>query len=237
MVELEYCVEHVPVEVGNIVKYVNLDTNMLIPHSLVIPCSKLFPLVVQDVSGKWFEFRQRVTEIPAPTMIQHKDGQMTETLIHELFTASQLQSWDEYYSFPHFSESVHARTMMAACIEENCIQQDLSGSSSYSLSSFQQSLEQEAREALDPFVELERVWSLYIKGLSIFLGVMYLLVGALIVLSILQYGLWLAWRFALARLLLDVYGLQEFSQRNRMVHDLADAGTVPLMEGWLAQDI
>ena len=28
------------------------------------------------------------------------------------FTASQLQSWDDYYSFPHFSESVHARTMM-----------------------------------------------------------------------------------------------------------------------------
>ena len=78
---------------------------------------------------------------------------------------------------------------------------------------------------------------LYIKGLSIVLGVMYLLVGALIVLSILQYGLWLAWRFALARLLLDVYGLREFSQRNRMFRDLADAGTVPLMEGRLAQDI
>ena len=66
---------------------------------------------------------------------------------------------------------------------------------------------------------------------------MYLLVGALIVLSILQYGLWLAWRFALARLLLDVYGLREFSQQNRMFRDLADAGTAPLMEGRLAQDI
>ena len=41
-------------------------------------------------------------------------------------------------------------------------------------------------------------------------------VGELIVMSILQYGLGLAWRFALARLLLDVYGLREFSQRNRM---------------------
>ena len=84
---------------------------------------------------------------------------------------------------------------------------------------------------------MERVWSLYIKGLSIFLGVMYLLVGALIVMSILQYGLGLAWRFALARLLLDVYGLREFSPRNRMFHDLADAGMVPLMEVRLAQEI
>ena len=63
---------------------------------------------------------------------------------------------------------------------------------------------------------------------------MYLLVGAMIVMSILQYGLGLAGRFALACLLLDVYGLREFSQRNRMFRDLADAGTVPLMEvGWL----
>ena len=78
------------------------------------------------------------------------------------------------------------------------------------------------------------VWSLYIKGLSIFLGVMYLLVGALIVMSILQYGLGLAWRFSLDRLLLDVYSLREFSQRNAMFRDLADAGSVPLMEGpWL----
>ena len=118
-----------------------------------------------------------------------------------------------------------------------CIQQDLSGSSSYSLFRLRQSLEEEACEVLDPFIELERVWSLYIKGMSIFLEVMYLLVGALIVMSILQYGLGLAWRLALARLLLDVYDLREFSQRNRMSRDLADAGTVPLMEGWLAQDI
>ena len=98
-------------------------------------------------------------------------------------------------------------------MEEGCIQQDLSGSSSYSLSSFRQSLEDEAREVLDPFIELKRVWSLYIMGLSIFLGVKFLLVGALIVMSILQYGLGLAWRFALACLLLDVCSLQEFSQR------------------------
>ena len=97
--------------------------------------------------------------------------------------------------------------MMEACVEEGCLQQDLSASSSYSLSNLRQSLEKEAHEVLDPFIELERIWSLYIKGLSIFLGVMYLLVGALIVMSILQYGLGLAWRFALARLLLDVYGL------------------------------
>ena len=56
IMELTYCVEHVPVEVGKRVKYVNLGTNMLIPHSLVIPCSKLFPVVVQEVSGKWKEF-------------------------------------------------------------------------------------------------------------------------------------------------------------------------------------
>ena len=99
IVELTYCVEHVPVEVGNIMKYVNLDTNMLIPHSLVIPCSKLFPVVVLEVSGKWLEFRPRATEIPSPIMIQHKNGQMRETLIHELFTTSQLQSWDDYYPF------------------------------------------------------------------------------------------------------------------------------------------
>ena len=76
----------------NIFKHVRKWANMLIPHSLVIPCYNLFPVVVQEVSGKWLEFCPRVTEIPAPTMIQHKDGQMRETLIHELFTASQLQS-------------------------------------------------------------------------------------------------------------------------------------------------
>ena len=81
----------------------------------------------------------------------------------------------------------------------------MSVTSFYSLTSFRQSLEDEAREVLDPFVELERVWNPHIKGLSIFLGVMYLLVGAMIVMSILQYGLGLAWRFALAQLLLDVY--------------------------------
>ena len=88
-----------------------------------------------------------------------------------------------------------------------CIQQDLS----YSLSRLRQSLEEEAHEVLDPFIKLERVWRLYIKGLSIVMRVMYLLVGALIVMSILQYRLGLAWRYALACLLLDVYGLREFS--------------------------
>ena len=68
-------------------------------------------------------------------------------------------------------------------------------------------------------------------------GVMYLMVGALIVMSILQYGLGLAWRFALECLLLDFCCLREFSPRNRMFRDLVDAGSVPLMEGRLAQDI
>ena len=85
-------------------------------------------------------------------------------------------------------------------------------------------------------LKIERVWNEYIKGLSLFLGVMYLLVGALIIIFILQYGLGIAWRFALALLLLDVYGLSEFSQRNRMLQDLADAGSVPLIEGRMAQD-
>ena len=56
--------------------------------------------------------------------------------------------------FPHFSQSVQARTMMEACMEEGCIQQDLSGSSSHSLSSLRQSLEEEACEVLDPFIEI-----------------------------------------------------------------------------------
>ena len=62
---------------------------------------------------------------------------------------------------------------------------------------------------------------------------MYLLV----VMLILQCGQGLAWRFALAWLLLDVYGLREFLQRKRMFRDLADAGLVPLTEGRMAQDI
>ena len=53
---------------------------------------------------------------------------------------------------------------------------------------------------------------IYIKAMRIFLAVMYLLVGALIVMSILQYGLVLALRFALVWLLLDVYGSREFQK-------------------------
>ena len=49
--------------------------------------------------------------------------------------------------------------------------------------------------------------------------------------TVLQYGLGLAWTFALAWLVLYVYSLREFSQRNRMFWDLADAGSMPLIEG------
>ena len=74
IVGLNYCVEHFPVKVGNIVKYVNLDTNLLISPSYVVPCSKLFPVVVQEVSGKWIEFQPSATEIPDPTQEWTNEG-------------------------------------------------------------------------------------------------------------------------------------------------------------------
>ena len=47
-------------------------------------------------------------------------------------------------------------------MEEGFIQQDISGTSSYSLSSFRKSLEGKAQEVQDPFIELESIWSTYI---------------------------------------------------------------------------
>ena len=86
-------------------------------------------------------------------------------------------------------------------------------------------------------LKMERGWNIYIEGLSIFLRVMYLLVGALNFMSILQYGLGLAWRLTLALLLRNVYDSREFTQMNQLFRDLADAGSVPLLDGRMAQDI
>ena len=108
--EDQVCYKDVPLEVQP-PSFVDPLTKLFKQHSVVIPCSKRFPLTVRTTTG-WVTILPHVssTTPPAegkpemPTTINHED-------LHNggLYTQSEKKAWEMLISFPHYHEALLKR--------------------------------------------------------------------------------------------------------------------------------
>ena len=154
--EDQVCYKDVPLEVQP-PSFVDPLTKLLKQHSVVIPCSKRFPLTVRTTTG-WVTIRPHVssTTPPAegkpemPTTIKHED-------LHNggLYTQSEKKAWEMLISFPHYHEALLKSISWGSCVQTGlCHQEQMEtiGVTNYDINRLIPSL-----EPLNPF-EAIRKW-------------------------------------------------------------------------------
>ena len=99
--EMDSCFAEIPVLVDGTVQFIDVETLVLKVHGVQEPCNKLLPLTVQAVEG-WVEINRRVTTVKSPTMVKHREGEISEAPISELYSSRTLKQWENSLQYPFF---------------------------------------------------------------------------------------------------------------------------------------
>ena len=83
---------------------------------------KLFPaLTVETTKNVWVTINRRVAQIAKPIQIHKKILKIAaEDQITTLYTPDELQSWEDYNSFPSYMKSSHQNIMNLLCVMKEC---------------------------------------------------------------------------------------------------------------------
>ena len=77
-------------------------------HGVQEPCNELLPLTVQAMEG-WVEIDRRVTAVKAPEMAKHREGEISEAPISELYSSRTLKQWENSLQYPFFRHASRSR--------------------------------------------------------------------------------------------------------------------------------
>ena len=83
---------------------------------------KLFPaLTVETTKHVWVTINRRVAQIAKPIQIHKKILKIAaEDQITTLYSPDELQSWEDYNSFPSYMKSSHQNIMNLLCVMKEC---------------------------------------------------------------------------------------------------------------------
>jgi len=136
--------------------FVDPLTKLLKQHSVVIPCSKRFPLTVRTTTG-WVTIRPHVSATTPP---EEGKPKMPTTIKHEdlhnggLYTQSEKKAWEMLISFPHYHEALLKSISWGSCVQTGLCQpeqMDTIGVKSYDINRLIPSL-----EPLNPFEAIRK---------------------------------------------------------------------------------
>ena len=132
------CYQDIPVKAAQSDKtavWVDPVSHLVKKHSTPAPCSTHFPLVLQE-EQLWLEL-PALRPVPAPS---------NQTLIHPsstpdmidlasggLYTAEEVQAWEDLLSFPTYHMALLKSLTLGACIQANLCQ-EVNGQPAYDLS-------------------------------------------------------------------------------------------------------
>ena len=79
-----------PKEIGSV------ETLVLKVHGVQEPCNELLPLTVQAVEG-WVEINRQVTAVKSPSMVKHREGEISEAPVSKLYPRLMQNGVSEFY--------------------------------------------------------------------------------------------------------------------------------------------
>ena len=91
--EMDSCFAEIPVWVNESVQFIDVEILVIKVHGVQVPCNDALPLTVQAVESR-VEINNRVTAVKAPPMVKHREVEISEALISELYPSQILKQWE-----------------------------------------------------------------------------------------------------------------------------------------------
>ena len=99
--EINSVFSEVPVWVDGSVQFVDVETLVLKVHGVQEPCNDFLSLAVQGVES-WVEVNCRVTAVKSPPIVKHREGEISEVHISEIYSSRTLKQWENSLQYPFF---------------------------------------------------------------------------------------------------------------------------------------
>ena len=68
------------------------------------------------------EINRRVTAVKSPEMVKHREGEISEAPISELYSSRTLKQWENSLQYPFFRHASRSRLELGDCLQANCLQ-------------------------------------------------------------------------------------------------------------------
>ena len=121
IMEMDPRFAEIPVLVDGTVQFIDVETLVLKVHVVQEPCNEFLPLTVRAVEG-WVEINRGVTAVKSPTMIKHREGEISEAPISELYSSRTLKQWENSLQYPFFRQASRSRLELGDCLQAGCLQ-------------------------------------------------------------------------------------------------------------------
>ena len=161
IMEMDPRFAEIPVLVDGTVQFIDVETLVLKVHVVQEPCNEFLPLTVRAVEG-WVEINRGVTAVKSPTMIKHREGEISEAPISELYSSRTLKQWENSLQYPFFRQASRSRLELGDCLQAGCLQgvseEFEHGGEGYSLNTLLRGAEDVLVNAVNPFLKLRDDW-------------------------------------------------------------------------------
>ena len=118
---MDSCFAEIPVLVDCTVQFIDVETLVLKVHGVQEPCNEFLRLTVRAVEG-WVEINRRVTAVKSPTMVKHREGEISEAPISELYSSRMLKQWENSLQYPFFRHATRSWLELGDCLQVGCLQ-------------------------------------------------------------------------------------------------------------------
>ena len=111
------------------------------------------------------DINRQVTAVKSPLMVKHREGEISEAPVSELYSSRTLKQWEDSLQYPFFRHTSRSRLELGDCLQSGCLQggdeEFEYGGEAYSLSHLLRGAEDGLVNAVNPFSKLRDVWNSY----------------------------------------------------------------------------
>ena len=110
-------------------------------------------------------------------MEKHREGEISEASISELYSSRNLKQWENSLQYTFFRHACRSRLELGDCLQAGCLQggnyEFEHGGEAYSLNSLIRGAEDGLVNAVNLFSKLGDVWDKYAVLISMFISIQY----------------------------------------------------------------
>ena len=117
-VVMKGCFSEVPVLSNGAIKYVEARTMTASTHGRYKTCNELFPTVFRATDGNFYSLSPSLAQVEEPAMPTTVSGRETALQVSQLFSPTQLRSWENFLEIPKLKESIVQRYTLGTCKQE-----------------------------------------------------------------------------------------------------------------------
>ena len=121
IMEMNSRLTEIPVPMDSTVQFIDVKTLVLKVHGVQEPCNELLQLTVRAVES-WVDINHLVIAAESPLMVKHRDGEISEAPVSELYSSRMLKQWEDSLQYPFFRHASRSRLELGDWLEAGCLQ-------------------------------------------------------------------------------------------------------------------